>query len=1080
MRSAVRGAAPAVAAPSTSTQSSGRSTLLMLGMLAVALVLRLLFIGADGFKNDVASFEAWALALANGPTQDFYSKIGFADYPPGYFYVLWVVGNVYKHLVPADPNWYLIKVAVKLPGIVLDLVDAWLIFEIVKRYGQLWQAFAAAALLALNPAFVVISSYYGQVDSVPGALVLTSLLLVIKAYGERGRALTYSLVGAWLLVAASILMKPPGIIVAAVLVAFPFATSERDVMLERLRATAIGIGNSFVLAYLACIPFNHTIAPFELLRWLYGRYAYASSVYPYNSVNAFNLYALVHNFWQRDDQLLPNINGFGIPQYWWGIGLFVAAVLLVLSRFIQRRDPMAFVEAAMILSLGYFILLTRMHERYVFNAVMLAVPLAFFRRRYLIALAVLSITLIGNLYYSLQYQAAVGGAFGAVDATNLMPFLSRPMSFANVAVFFYLGYVYLGSGVDVLDGAAAPAFLRRIAVGARAWFSPREGIRAMAPLDWAIAGAMTVGSFVLSIVLVQWPSEKIFDEIYYARAAEEYIGHKEIFEFTHPPLTKLVVWLSTVMFGDVPFGWRFLNVVVGALMVLVMYCFAKRILGSTLFASLAAGFLMFDGFRYVQSRIATPEITVAFLSLLTIYAFYRYWIASQVRVAPMATPRVWRAVAIAFAVGVALSAGLTVLIVGDQTTAAKVVAFLYFAIASWTIARLAVPRFLRAAPIVSYAEGSSVSSGALVTFDGGKITEKYAPVPGDATRVDKGALAYADGGLGIEYKKDGGVVYRTTDGTASFAKDGTMQVDGAKIDGARDGTLWMWLFAISAAALAASKWNGLADLGVAWLFTALVVAQRLWMPALRALNLPNLKSKPAAWGNPSGFSLDIVVGATLMVAGAVYVMCYIPYFSLGHKFGDLVALQKQMYDYHHSLTATHPYGSKWWQWPIINRPIAYYYHDFRVGAATQIGSACCVAEVLALPNPVVWWFGLATVPFAGFLAWRERNKGYALLVVAYFLQWLPWILSPRVAFEYHFFPNDAIICMCDAIALQRIWRLAKDSSARFAWPKLTVWAYSALVVASFAFFYPILAGLHVSWNTWDARMLHLLMGNQWV
>ena len=32
-----------------------------------------------------------------------------------------------------------------------------------------------------------------------------------------------------------------------------------------------------------------------------------------------------------------------------------------------------------------------------------------------------------------------------------------------------------------------------------------------------------------------------FDEIYYARAGDEYLQHKDIFEFTHPPLTKLII-----------------------------------------------------------------------------------------------------------------------------------------------------------------------------------------------------------------------------------------------------------------------------------------------------------------------------------------------------------------------------------------------------------------------------------------------------------------------------------------------------------------------------------------------------------
>ena len=38
-----------------------------------------------------------------------------------------------------------------------------------------------------------------------------------------------------------------------------------------------------------------------------------------------------------------------------------------------------------------------------------------------------------------------------------------------------------------------------------------------------------------------------------------------------------------------------------------------------------------------------------------------------------------------------------------------------------------------------------------------------------------------------------------------------------------------------------------------------------------------------------------------------------------------------------------------------------------------------------MPNPVILWFGLFCVPFVGVLAWRERNKGYALIVMTYLL-----------------------------------------------------------------------------------------------
>jgi len=208
------------------------------------------------------------------------------------------------------------------------------------------------------------------------------------------------------------------------------------------------------------------------------------------------------------------------------------------------------------------------------------------------------------------------------------------------------------------------------------------------------------------------------------------------------------------------------------------------------------------------------------------------------------------------------------------------------------------------------------------------------------------------------------------------------------------------------------------------------------------------------------------VTTMFVVGGAVYTLCYVPYFFLGHNFVDMVALQHGMYWYHSTLVATHPYASQWWQWPILERPISYYYHDFRTGAALQDGTACCVAEIIALPNPLVWWLGLFSVPFIGVLAYVERNKGYALLFVAYFVQWLPWIGSPRIAFEYHFYPNLAIIVLANAILLQRLW----NWRAAEPFGRIGVGAYAVVVVAAFVFFYPVLAGHAIPYDAWNARM----------
>ncbi len=973
--------------------SEERATLVSVGaLLLLAFLVRLIFINADGFTNDVRSFEAWALTLAAHPPSEFYAKAGFADYPPGYMYVLWFVGHVYNLLIHNDSSYGILKIFVKLPGILMDLVDAVLIFAIVRRLGasRAW-GFGAFALFAFNPAAIFVSSYWGQVDSVTAALVLGAVWLVLDAYAKDGRPATIALAGAWILISISILMKPAAIVFIPLLVAFPFTSDDRTgVTARRLIASLIGAGASLFIAYLAAAGFHPGWNPFEQFAWLYGRYQSASAVYPYNSVNAFNLYAMLHHFWENDNQLL-----LWFPQWAWGVALFLAATALVVSRYVQRRDPSAFVEAGMVLSLGYFILLTRMHERYIFDAFVLAIPLIALRRRYLWAAIVLSLTLLANLFYSLYYLRVMSDKISGVDPTDLLPWLTHPMSVLNVAVFFYLGFVFLGAGTDPIEGVDLSAAWQNLTNPARHWFSPLAGVVAMTRVDWLIAAGMALASFVLTFAWFQVPPEKIFDEIYYARAGEEYLSGKEIFEYTHPPLTKLLIAASMLLFGgmhgagDTAVGWRFLNLVVGAVMVFVLYIFAKRLLGSTPFAALAAGFLLFDGFHYVQSRIATPEITVAFFSLLTLYAFYRFWIASQVRVAPevnVSAERIPDHELLGIGAATLLALLLAWLVArhdagGQQIVGSTFVAvFLYFELGLYLVVRLGAPLLRRAAQIVSYAEGSRWRDAALHLFDGGCL-EKKKTSAGESTTTMRGGLLYADDEMRIEYRREGDVRYETPEGKAQFAPDGTMVVVPglAAIDGRRDARIWMWVLAAACGCLAASKWNGLFDFFVVWVWIGAVASQRFWVPIARMLGAKIARLRPAAWGNPFGFSLDVVVAAMLFGSATIYVLTYIPYFALTfkvnnqiahHTLTDLISLQFQMYGYHANLTATHPYGSHWWQWPLILKPISYYYHDFRTGALAQNPAACCVAEILALPNPLIWWLGLASVPFVAYLAWR--------------------------------------------------------------------------------------------------------------
>src|SRR5262245_1230246 len=144
-------------------------------LFAVALLLRLVIAPEVGFKGDLNLFQEWARRLADVGPRAFYAKGEFADYPPGYLYVLWLIGKL-----SATPGYLLLK----LPAIVADLALAWIAGAFAGRIAppslnDRWpvRPLVVAAVL-FNPAIVAESAVWGQVDSVPAVFVLLSLLLL--------------------------------------------------------------------------------------------------------------------------------------------------------------------------------------------------------------------------------------------------------------------------------------------------------------------------------------------------------------------------------------------------------------------------------------------------------------------------------------------------------------------------------------------------------------------------------------------------------------------------------------------------------------------------------------------------------------------------------------------------------------------------------------------------------------------------------------------------------------------------------------------------------------------------------------
>ena len=125
-----------------------------------------------------------------------------------------------------------------------------------------------------------------------------------------------------------------------------------------------------------------------------------------------------------------------------------------------------------------------------------------------------------------------------------------------------------------------------------------------------------------------------FDEIYHARTAYEFIHCMSVYEWTHPPLGKIIIMLGILIFGMKPFGWRFMPALFGAAMIPIFFTLAKRLFRRRDFAFLAAALLTLDTMHYTQTRIATVDVFILFFILL-MYLFMTDYIQRDYMTAPM-------------------------------------------------------------------------------------------------------------------------------------------------------------------------------------------------------------------------------------------------------------------------------------------------------------------------------------------------------------------------------------------------------------------------------------------------------------
>ncbi|HVU92569.1 MAG TPA: phospholipid carrier-dependent glycosyltransferase, partial [Jatrophihabitans sp.] len=207
---------------------------------------------------------------------------------------------------------------------------------------------------------------------------------------------------------------------------------------------------------------------------------------------------------------------------------------------------------------------------------------------------------------------------------------------------------------------------------------------------------------------------------------------------------------------------------------------------------------------------------------------------------------------------------------------------------------------------------------------------------------------------------------------------------------------------------------------------------------------------------------------------------------------SLGAYTLDAYRFHQGLDSGHAYGSKPWSWLILGRPVDFYYN----GSGTNCGSSSCSREVLLIGTPLMWW---AFVPMLLWLAWHwvtTRDWRAGVVWVAFIAGWLVWFQNlDRTMFLFYMAPVIPFLIIGLTLALGTMIGPAlppepvrdwddpdadpypnaaelqyERARRRRQWGVAGVSVYLALVIADFAWMWPLFTGGQLTYTEWHLHM----------
>lgn len=360
----------------------------------IGILLRIPFIPFIGFEQDFLFFTSWAnyidehgiITIYDDPTVFEHDLI---NYPPVYLYFLGIFASFYRLFFAGAFESRLFLALIKCTTVIFEILISLLLFKWLESRGETKSSNWGAAFFFLNPAVFYVSVYYGQVDAIFSAFLLAALFFLIYQ-----RAIWS---GIFLALAIFIKVQTIPYVPLFCLAAYLLLDGKKIALfLVGLSVTSLLILSPFIiterlsLLWLRCVQEN--------IEW--GQMVTVGAFNPwYLHIDPSTLDKRIWGFlFGEDNQLSANFVVQWLTYKNLGMGLFGCAFLGSLYWLFRYRDSDNILLAFSHLALAFYMLPTKVHERYLFPFLVFYVPLVTQKRTRLIFLVLLSATYLLNLY----------------------------------------------------------------------------------------------------------------------------------------------------------------------------------------------------------------------------------------------------------------------------------------------------------------------------------------------------------------------------------------------------------------------------------------------------------------------------------------------------------------------------------------------------------------------------------------------------------------------------------------------------------------------------------------------------------